>query len=61
MVVTWAEEHDELIANLRDPDKLRKAGIKAVREARTKRAAEPDPLEIPFHSVTLTTSLKKVF
>jgi len=31
MVVTWAEEHDKLISNLRDPDKLRKAGVPAKR------------------------------
>ena len=38
MVVTWAEEYDELIASLRDPDKLRKAGVTAVREAKAKHA-----------------------
>lgn len=27
MVVTWAEEHDELISNLRDPDRLQKAHV----------------------------------
>lgn len=29
MVVTWAEEHDELIADLRSPDRLREAGVVA--------------------------------
>ena len=33
MVVTWAEEHDELIADLRNPDRLREAGVAAEREA----------------------------
>ena len=52
-VVTWAEEHDELIANLRNPDKLREAGVAAVREAKAKRAAEPDPLDLPaFYEMT---------
>ena len=53
MVVTWIEEHDELIASLRDPDKLRKAGVTAVREARAKRDAEPDPFDLPrFYEMT---------
>ncbi|MEP3784133.1 tyrosine-type recombinase/integrase [Ascidiaceihabitans sp.] len=53
MVVTWAEEHDELIADLRNPDRLREAGVAAVREAKTVRAAEPDPLALPgFYEMT---------
>ncbi|WP_282128165.1 hypothetical protein [Roseobacter litoralis] len=53
MVVTWAEEHDELIANLRDPDKLRQARVAAVRQVRTKRATDPDPLGLPrFYEMT---------
>ncbi|WP_263763904.1 tyrosine recombinase XerC [Lentibacter sp. XHP0401] len=53
MVVTWAEEHDELIASLRDPDKLRKAGVTAVREAKAKRAVAFDEFDLPrFYEMT---------
>lgn len=53
MIVTWAEEHDELIANLRNPDRLRDAGVAASREKTAKRASEPDPLGLPrFYSMT---------
>ena len=47
MVVTWAEEHDELIASLRDPDKLRKAGVTAVHEAKAKHAVAFDEFDLP--------------
>jgi hypothetical protein len=61
-VVTWAEEHDELIANLRNPDKLREAGVAAVREAKAKRAAEPDPLDLPaFYEMTERLEGEKQF
>jgi len=52
MVVTWAEEHDELIADLRNPDRLREAGVAASREEKAKRAAEPDPLLPAFYEMT---------
>jgi len=53
MIVTWADEHDELIAKLRNPDRLREAGVAAVREARAKHTAEPNPLDLPrFYEMT---------
>jgi hypothetical protein len=53
MVVTWAEEHDELVADLRNPDRLREAGVAAVRKANAKRATEPHPLGLPsFYEMT---------
>ncbi|WP_299632092.1 tyrosine-type recombinase/integrase [uncultured Roseobacter sp.] len=33
MVVTWAEEHDQLIADLKNPETLRKAKVETVRRA----------------------------
>ena len=62
MVVTWAEEHDELISSLRDPDKLRKAGVTAVREAKAKRNLEPDPFDLPrFYEMTERLEGEKQF
>jgi hypothetical protein len=52
MVVTWAEEHDELIADLRNPDRLLEAGVAASREEKAKRAAGPDPLLPAFYEMT---------
>ena len=53
MVVTWAEEHDELIADLRNPEKLRQAGVAAVRQVKARRVAKPDPLGLPcFYEMT---------
>jgi hypothetical protein len=53
MVVTWAEEHNELIAHLHDSDKLRKAGVTAVREAKANRAVAFDEFDLPrFYEMT---------
>jgi integrase len=61
MVVTWAEEHDELIAELRKPDRLREAGVAASREAIAKRAAEPDPFLPAFYEMTERLEGEKQF
>jgi integrase len=53
MIVTWAEEHDQLIADMREPDRLREAGIASVRAKRQQRESEPDPLGLPrFYEMT---------
>lgn len=46
MAVTWAEAH-ELIADPRNPEKLRQAGVAAVRQVKVRRVAKPDPLDLP--------------
>jgi len=62
MVVTWAEEHDELISNLRDPDRLRDAHVSAVRRHKEKRVSEPDPLGLPrFYEMTQRLEGEKQF
>lgn len=62
MVVTWAEEHNELIADLRNPEKLRQAGIAAVRKVKARRATEPDPLDLPrFYEMTEQLDGEKQF
>lgn len=61
MVVTWAEEHDELIADLRNPDRLREAGVAASREAKAKRAAESDPFLPAFYEMTERLEGEKQF
>eukprot|EP00581_Thalassiosira_minuscula_P021408 CAMPEP_0184440874 /NCGR_PEP_ID=MMETSP0738-20130409/755792_1 /TAXON_ID=385413 /ORGANISM="Thalassiosira miniscula, Strain CCMP1093" /LENGTH=546 /DNA_ID=CAMNT_0026808789 /DNA_START=229 /DNA_END=1869 /DNA_ORIENTATION=+ len=60
-VVTWAEEHDELIANLRDPDRLREAGVKASRQRIATRNSEPDPLLPNFYAMTEQREGEKQF
>jgi len=60
-VVTWAEEHDELIANLRDPDRLREAGVKASRQRTAQRNSEPDPLLPNFYAMTEQREGEKQF
>ncbi|WP_375256013.1 hypothetical protein [Yoonia sp.] len=61
MVVTWAEEHDELIANLRDPDRLRVAGVAKVLKDKAKRSAEPDPLFAKFYEMSERLDGEKQF
>lgn len=62
MVVTWAEQHDELIASLRDPDKLRKAGVTAVREAKAKHAVAFEEFDLPrFYEMTQRLEGEKEF
>ncbi|SFS14684.1 Site-specific recombinase XerD [Yoonia litorea] len=61
MVVTWAEEHDELIASLRDPDKLQKAGVEASRQQTAKQMADPDPLFPAYYAMTEQREGEKQF
>lgn len=53
LVVTWAEEHDELIAKLRDPEELRSASVAAARSTRVKLEDAYSDLGLPkFYEMT---------
>ncbi|MEP0964944.1 MAG: tyrosine-type recombinase/integrase [Roseobacter sp.] len=63
LVVTWAEEHDALIAKLRDPDELRTAGIAAAKASKIKRDEAYSDLGLPkfFEMTTQLPSEKQFF
>ena len=60
MVVTWAEEHDQVISDLRNPDRLVAAGIANARAAKSRRDNDPDPLLPRFYEMTEQRAGEKI-
>lgn len=53
MVVTWAEEHDDLIASFKNPENLRTARVNAAREKKVQFNRAYDELGLPvFYQMT---------
>ena len=62
MVVTWAEEHDQLIADLRNPDRLRKARAATAKEAKKNFDASMASLDFgPWFEMTTQLEGEKQF
>ncbi|SMX37804.1 hypothetical protein [Octadecabacter ascidiaceicola] len=62
LVVTWAEEHDALIAEMRDPDKLRTAGVAAAKATKLRKDAAYSDLGLPkFYEMTTRLAGEKQF
>ncbi|MGR3677348.1 MAG: hypothetical protein ACU0AZ_05090 [Paracoccaceae bacterium] len=62
LIVTWAEEHNELIAELRNPDELRIAGVAAGKAHKVKFDVSYDALGLPkFYEMTSKLDGEKQF
>ncbi|WP_299140293.1 tyrosine-type recombinase/integrase [uncultured Tateyamaria sp.] len=62
LVVTWAEEHDALIAEMRDPDKLRTAGVAAAKATKLRNDEAYSELGLPkFYEMTTRLAGEKQF
>lgn len=62
MVVTWAEEHDQLISDLKDPEKQRQAYVTTIRNAAAASRESSQRLEMPaWYEMTTRLDGEKKF